>query len=70
MTIYEYLMKAVQDDARRARTRPAAPRGTAGSQGAPPASNSRCSSQAPNRNRKDRRERERHAQRSHPRPGR
>ena len=50
------------------RTRPAAPRGTAGSQGAPPASGSRCSSEAPNRNGKDRRKRERHAQRSHPRP--
>ena len=68
MTLYDYLMKAVQDDARRRRTRPAAPRGTAGSQGAPSASGSRCSSEAPNRNGKARRERARHAQRSHPRP--
>src|SRR4029077_4542574 len=84
MTIYEYLMKAVQDDARRAgerdrllrearrgpagrrRARPAPPGGGARSRGAPPASGSRCSSEAPNRNGKDRREPERHARRSHP----
>jgi hypothetical protein len=69
MTIYEYLMKAVQDDARRAGERDRLLREArrarrARRQCLVPA----APGEAPNRNGKDRRERERHARRIHPRP--